>query len=374
MNHDVSIVGPGQGTLSVSGDGNSRVFEIASGVAATLSGITIAGGKVNNGGGISNFGSLTINASTISGNSATYGGGFSNFGTLTMDASTVSGNSADNGGGILNFGTLTITASTISGNSALAFGGIYAAGGTLTITGSTISSNSADRDPGGGIFNDSVVTIDSCTISGNSAGYDGGSYNCGGGIYNDMYGTMTITGSTLSGNVTVDGVGGSIYNSGALSIDSSTISGNSAVEGGGIYIWNIPAFSPTVTISTSIVAGNSGSTNPDVTGAFDSLGYNLIGNTDGSSGWTATDLLNLDPKLGPLQDNGGPTMTMALLPGSPAIDAGSNALIPPGVQYDQRGPGFQRIVNGTVDIGAYEFLPVVNDAVAVAGERKPPRS
>ena len=102
-----------------------------------------------------------------------------------------------------------------------------------------------------------------------------------------------------------------------------------------------------------------------VLGLLVSRGHNLIGNTDGSSGWVGTDLLNVDPKLGPLQDNGGPTLTMALLPGSPAIDAGSNDLIPPGVLYDQRGPGFQRIVNGTVDIGAYEFLPAANDAVVV---------
>jgi hypothetical protein len=150
-------------------------------------------------------------------------------------------------------------------------------------------------------------------------------------------------------------------------VDFCTVSGNAAHDGsgGGIYIGHVSWESPTVTISTSLVAGNSAPTGQDLSGAFDSLGHSLIGDTHHSSGWVGTDLLNVDPKLGPLQDNGGPTWTMALLPGSPAIDAGNNALLPPGVQYDQRGPGFLRIVNGTVDIGAYEFLPAANDAVAV---------
>ena len=100
-------------------------------------------------------------------------------------------------------------------------------------------------------------------------------------------------------------------------------------------------------------------------GAFTSLGHNLIGNTDGSSGWVDSDLLNVDPLLGPLQDNGGPTMTMALLPGSPAIDAG---IAVEGVTTDQRG--ISRTISGPPDIGAFEFAAltmnpiVVNDGAA----------
>jgi hypothetical protein len=550
-NNDVAIVGPGRDVLSVSGTGNSRVFEITSGVAASLSGLTIIGGKADDGGGIYNNGTVTISASNISGNSTSYGGagggiynngtvainastitgnstgdgkggGIFNGGTLTLtsssisdntsevgcgcgggegggvfntgkatiDASTINGNSASGGGGIYNdYGddTLLITASTISGNSAANGGGIYNEGtvtisastisgnsvqdragyatgggiyntGTATINTSTISGNNSDfTRTGGGILNEGTLKVDTSTISGNSGGisiaagmvtidactfstniYGGdilnggtgtvtvnastfssgiwnggtgtvtvnastfsgagigagiGNYGTmrvyastfsGAGIVNDFTGTMTINTSTISGNsassgggivnfgtVTIDAstisgnsadYGGGIYNTGTVTIDASTISGNRASDGGGIY--NLFG---TVTLATSIVAGNSAPAGQaqDGQGGFNSLGHNLIGDTEGSSGWVATDLLNVDPRLGPLQDNGGPTMTMALLPGSPAIDAGNNALIPPGVRYDQRGPGFNRIVNGTVDIGAYEFLPAANDTVAV---------
>jgi hypothetical protein len=113
-----------------------------------------------------------------------------------------------------------------------------------------------------------------------------------------------------------------------------------------------------VTLGNTIVAVNTTiGSGPDVFGAVVSNGYNLNGETDGSIGWVAYDLTGtvaspLDPHLGPLADNGGPTMTMALLPGSPAIDAGSDGLIPSGDNTDQRG--WPRIVNGKVEIGAIE--------------------
>ena len=125
-----------------------------------------------------------------------------------------------------------------------------------------------------------------------------------------------------------------------------------------------------MTLLTSIVAGNSAAADQgqDVSGGFNSLGHNLIGDTDGSSGWVGTDLLNVDPMLGPLQDNGGPTMTMALLPGSPAIDAGVPVA---GITTDQRG--ISRTAYGPPDIGAFEAFqtgplvlatPVINDGAA----------
>jgi hypothetical protein len=81
------------------------------------------------------------------------------------------------------------------------------------------------------------------------------------------------------------------------------------------------------------------------------MGHNLIGNTTSGSGYAPSDLLEVDPKLGPLQNNGGTTLTHALLPGSPAINAGDNNWAP---KWDQRGTGFPRIVNGTIDIGSFE--------------------
>jgi hypothetical protein len=102
----------------------------------------------------------------------------------------------------------------------------------------------------------------------------------------------------------------------------------------------------------SILAGNTAETiAPDLSGNLGSVGHNLIGDQTGGNGFDDTDLLNVDPQLGPLQDNGGPTWTHALVKGSAAIDAGDNTDAP---EFDQRGPSFLRIVNGIIDIGAYE--------------------
>jgi hypothetical protein len=329
---------------------------------------------------------MTIDASTICDNSGTgiYNVGSWISGTMTIDASTISGNS---GAGIVNGGAMTIDASTICDNRGGGIDNVATSGtphwpsfaGEVTITASTIRNNSADR--GGGILNYGdpgdfydvpsfgSVTITDCTLSGNSATNDGG------GIFN-MGGKVTITDCTLSDNSADRG--GGIFNdrvstwwggyfAGEVNLTASTISGNSANQGGGIFD------NGTASLLTSVVAGNSASAGQrqDGMGGFNSLGHNLIGNTEDTSGWGSTDLLNVDPKLGPLQDNGGPTMTMALLPGSPAIDAGSNALdVDPTtgrpLLFDQRGAGYVRIFNGTVDIGAYEFLPVASFTADVA--------
>jgi hypothetical protein len=372
-------------------------------------------GTEPHGGGIYNDGTLTVTTSTFSGNSVTGyfyygdfgGGGIGNDGTLTVTDSTFSGNSA--GGIIGDSGTVTITDSTFSSN---AGGGIPIFGGTLTVTGSTFSSN-----VGGGIFNDyfhpstltvtnstfsgnvgsgisgsgtltvtdstfssnvgsgilsyGTTTVTDCTFSGNSATSDY-SYYGGGGIYNG--GTLTVTDSTFSGNsATGKGSGGGIINwfSSTLTVIDSTFSGNSAgSDGGGIY--NVPGmgrgFPPgTVKMRNILTAGNRANSGPDVSGTLISLGHNLIGDGSGGSGYTATDLVGtsanpIDPMLGPLQDNGGPTWTMALLPDSPAIGAGG----PTDSEWDQRGPGYARSVNGMTDIGAYEVQPSGAGAAALS--------
>jgi hypothetical protein len=233
-------------------------------------------------------------------------------------------------------------------------------GATVTLSGLTVTQG-YNEGSAGGIFNYGTVLVEGCTVS-NNYDYLGGPGGLGGGITNES--TMTITGSTISGNQDAnadsDVYGGGIYNgpSGVLHIDSSTVSGNyiDIGEGGGIYndSGTLDVRFSTVTKnyaggSTSLGLGISNGGPPmylyDTIVAGNS-GQDLEGSYTGSS-----DLIGGDPMLGPLADNGGHTQTHAVLPGSPALDAGDNTGAP---QWDQRGPGFPRIVNGTIDIGAFE--------------------
>ncbi|MEM9478473.1 MAG: right-handed parallel beta-helix repeat-containing protein, partial [Verrucomicrobiota bacterium] len=247
-------------------------------------------------------------------------------------------------------------------------GGIRNQGATLTISNSTISGNSATA--GGGIRNQGILTISNSTISEN-LGFSGG-----GGVNNS--GTLTATQCTFSGNNggAPVGAGGGILSNGTFFLSQCTVMGNFAAAGGGIN-----RSGGSATIYNSIIAGNTAaSSGPDVIGTFTSNGKNFIGDKSDSTGFAAdltfstgqtiADLLDVN-----LADNGGPTLTHALLPGSPAIDAGNNADIPAdaldldgdfdtteAAPFDQRGGGFPRLLDGDsngsslVDIGAIEFL------------------
>jgi uncharacterized repeat protein (TIGR01451 family) len=248
----------------------------------------------------------SISGLTISnGNLSLDGGGINNAGTLTLSQVTVSGNtSTGSGGGILTNGNLTVTNSTISGNTCGNGSGIMASAGTLTLTNSTLSGNSSD-----GLSNLSA--------------------------------TCNITNSTFSGN------------------SIRAISNNIG----------------TVNIGNTILANTPGG-NSDIFGAFSSQGNNLIGNASGGTGFTNGvngDIAGfsggvINPRLAALANNGGPTQTLALLAGSPALDAGSNTLATnAGLTTDQRGI-FARVVDGpdvnttdTVDIGAFESQVSVED-------------
>jgi len=228
-------------------------------------------------------------------------------------------NSTDyNGGGILNEGVLTVNNCTLSAN--------------------------AVRDHGGGIDNFGTLQLNNCTISGNRTGAYGG------GIYN--VGTLTANNCTISGNASGFNDGGGIYNVGTLTANNCTVSGNTAsLDGGGIYQ------AGGMILHNTLIAGNTRfSGSQDVKGPVTSQGHNLIGNTNGSSGWVGSDLLSVNPLLGLLQDNGGPTFTMALSgnPISAAIDAGDDLVIdyPDFISTDQRG--YPRKRGAHVDIGAYE--------------------
>ncbi len=192
------------------------------------------------------------------------------------------------------------------------------------------------------------MTVVNCAITDNSAVANSGIENTG---------TITVTNCTIAGNTATE-TGAGFSNFGTATILDSTITDNKVTQsnpnyvGGGIW-----AYRGELTIGNTIVAGNSAAIGPDVDGAVVSQGNNLIGQTNGSTGWITSDLTGttaspLNPLLGPLANNGGPTETMALLPGSPAIAAGNVALIPAGITTDQRGPGYARVVNGNVDIGA----------------------
>jgi CSLREA domain-containing protein len=394
LTSDMTINGPGAAFLTVrrnsaGGTPSFRIFTIPSGPTVNISGLTISGGNPNigeNGGGISNSGTLTLTNTTISGNTvifATSGGGIYNGGgTLALVNSTVTNNSSSGGagcGGIYNQGTLDVTNSVISNNTATGGGG--SGGGIcnlgpLTLTNTTISGNSATFGFGGGLTNSFVfsVTVTNSTISGNSAHFGAGIDH--GGSF------MKLINSTVSGNNAVgsSSAGGGLFVSGptTLTLTNSTVCNNrtSDSHGGGIF-----KNGATVNLGNTIVANNTiggSGIGPDLNGTFNSQDYNLIGNTSGASftGTTTHNLTNVSPLLGSLTNNGGPTETHALLTGSPALDAGDNTLATTaGLTTDQRGVGFNRIMDGnadaasSVDIGAYEVqgLLVTNTADSGAG-------
>jgi len=306
---------------------------------------------------------LTISNAMITNNSSGGVGGAQ----MTVTSSTIEGNGLGIAGG--SDTTLTVEDSTISGN--MDSGLVGATSNTIR---DTSVSNNVRLDYGGGIVNSGTMYIVNSAITGNEAGSHGG------GIA--TYGPLFLTNSTVSGNIahgaiSTAGYGGGIYvfgTSGRLTMTNSTVYNNqSKGAGGGVRRDNTQ---PT-TIRNSIIAGNSSTqtSEEDVSGAFVSEGTNLIGNTMGSSGWISTDLLNTDPMLGPLADNGGGTMTHALLNGSQALDAGNNSLaVDPQTQAaltgDQRG--FQRFVAGTVDIGAFEVQPLITGTITYGNAVGPP--
>ena len=298
ISSDMQILGPGANNLTVSGSGTYQVFNITSGVSVAMAGLTISGGTVSGsiGGGIANAGTLSLTNCTVANNSAV----------------AVTGVVSGDGGGIANTGTLSLTNCTIAYNTAAGILGV------------------ASGD-GGGIANTGTLSLINCTIADNRAvGAADGLGGDGGGIANS--GTLTLTDCTIAGN-SAAGAAGLVVG-----------------DGGGI------ANSGSATLANTIVATNTatGTTpnGPDIFGTVTSQGYNLIGNSSGGSGFVATDLLNVNPVIGILQNNGGPTPTMAVLPGSPAIAAGNVLLIPSGITTDQRG--LPRTLDAKVDIGAFQ--------------------
>jgi hypothetical protein len=335
----ITISGPGAANLAVNGNGKSRVFHVGSGRTVTISGLTITNGNANNqtvldGGGLYNdHATVALNSCTINNNSAfRNGGGVHNGGaaTLTLNGCVITGNMTGNdGGGICNDGT---------GGAAI-----------MTINNTTVANNTGFH--GAGICNDArmkgatLLQISNTTLSNNTAGDDAGA------ILNiaDTKGTAILSNCTISGN-SAQSYGGGINNVAGLTVNNSTFSGNSANFGGSIAIGN------PVTVSIGDTVLNAGQTGGNIYndgGTVISHGYNISSDNGGGYLNGPGDQINADPMLGPLQGNGGPTFTHALLPGSPAIDTGDPNFTPPPV-YDQRGPGYARVVNGRIDKGSFE--------------------
>ena len=241
---------------------------------------------------------------------------------------------------------------TIAGGNGVAGGGIHQGFGTLTITNVSVIGNNATISGGGIYIRDGTLTVINSTIASNTGSSNAGVYN--------QFGTMTLTNSTVSDNF-ANTNGGGLANGGILTVTNSTISNNAALtSGGGIFS------SGTETLNNTIVAGNLTGPGPsDIVGTIEVANNNLIGNA-GSSGGIANGVngnkvgnagvgtLNINTIIEiTLENNGGPTQTHRLMPLSPAIDAGSNALAA-GLTTDQRGIGFPRTIGSAVDIGSYE--------------------
>ena len=355
----LNINGPGASSIAVSGGNSLEVFSVGGGITVTISGLTVQNGNnaSGTGGGIANSGTLNVTNCAIHDNSAAAGGGIYSTGTLTVTDSNVSGNSATGSGAGISIGypgTLNVTNSTVWGNSSGGDGaGIFNVGTTVTLTGSTVSGNVFSSQYGGGgagIFNAGNLTVTNSTISGNSAGLT--PFASGGGIYNNG-GTLTITNSTIAGNLAnVAGQGGGIYSSnvGTNTVTSSTLWANIAGSSGGGNVFS--GGSPAMIFKNSIVGFSFGS-GANCSGQIASQGYNLSDDT--TCGFTqTTDITGYALPLGTAsipQNNGGPTRTIALFSSSPAVGKipASNCSA-----TDQRGVARPQ-VGVTCDIGAYEL-------------------
>jgi len=350
-------------------------------------------------------GDLSIDHTVIRANSALdgSGGGILGSGNVIIRTSKILDNNSEGseGGGIaVGRGTLEVVDSLVSGNKAdFSRGGGIAAHGSTSIIESTISDNDA-WSTGGGVFSDRNLTISSSTVKNNRVGDPLRFLGDGGGVHST--GRTTIVSSTLSGNAAVHRGGGGYFMQ-IVNIINSTISANGAYLGGGIVANHARiAFRHStvtnnraeplqgalgtvggiaghrVTLDHTIVAGNHDASNraPDldspvvshnsIIGNNQSVNQTMLteaplGAPDANGNLVGGEVHGLiDPLLGPLANNGGPTLTHALLPGSPAINVGDPAL-QQGVaglpEFDQRGAPFGRVVGGHIDIGAYESQP-----------------
>jgi len=371
--------------IRIDGGSNGTVLYVMANYTVTLNALTITNGYNTNGcmaaGGLYNAGDVTLNDCTIAGNYSANYGGVDNAGTMTLNQCTLSGNIATNGSAaaIYNNGIMTLSGTMIKSNVAVNGdgGGLFNdEGGTATINQCTFSGNlSLNSDGGGAIFNANLMTLSQSIIVSN------GAIGNGGGLFNDE-GMATVDQCTFSGNISTNAEGGgAIFNGAALTISRSTIVSNMAEnsDGGGLF-----DAGSTLTIYNSTFTGNSASNSDGgggllLTGgvesfvncticsnaALASVGGGILnggsfhmtncivaGNSPDDSPVGTNCLINTNPKLAPLGNYGGPTLTMPPLSTSPALNGGTDAVTDV-LSIDQRG--YPRLSGAHVDIGSVEI-------------------
>ncbi len=414
---NIALAGPGTNLLTISGNYQYRVLGMTAGTTNTVCGVTIANGAITNantndlhptfvglGAGISNSGSLNLYDCAIvyctnhgRGYHTYSGGGIYNGGSLFMKNCTLAlcqieviraQTSAGHGGGIYSLGPVGMDGCTVYGCAGWYGGGIWTQA-DLALTNCVIAScSSRVQADAGGISSSANLTMLSCIVS-NCSGYWGGGIECGNcWITNSTFvknsadqmgaalmlaGTNVLVGCTISGNI--NGVRDAAIRASVITMSNCTVSGNNSagiigtayldhctIASNGATIGSPSQFGPGVSgtayAQNTIFSGNLAN---DIVGTLNSQGYNLLNNTNGCTiaGDTTGNIYGVDPLLGPLQDNGGPTLTMALASNSPALDQGSAG----GLSIDQRGvhrpydvPGISNANDGS-DIGAFEWTP-----------------
>jgi hypothetical protein len=360
----VSLIGPGAGLLTVDAGYASRVLEVLPGATVGVSGLTVSRGAAADGGGIANRGTLLLSGVALTGNYATArGGGMYNGGRVALTDSVLYGNATGGSGGAAYNapgGSLDASGSTVSGNGAAAQGGGLYNTSAATLSTSTVAANSAAD--GGGVANPGgALTLFACALYSNGATRGGAIFSGGG--------PLTLRNSTVAQNAAL-GDGGGIGSGGlaaAVGLTNVTLARNWAGlsggggRGGGLFV---AASSLAPALLNTLVANNVSGVTPvldDVFGRLSAAGANnLVSDGTGMTGLSdgvgynhvGTASHPLDPGLGPLQDNGGPTWTCALQASSLARGGGSLDYVDPSDPTDQRG--LPRVVGGLTDIGAYQ--------------------
>jgi predicted outer membrane repeat protein len=412
----VSLTGPGSSALTITtagAPGLYNLFDVGGVGDALISGLTLTENRVQT----QNIGKFTLDDVAITGSTGAYGGALyaANVGELEIKNSRFEDNYATSNGGavyVYNNAETTISDSVFLNNESNIGGAIYAQDtGDVSLIDSEISGNTA-AESGGGVYfymGDYAANIIGCTLDSNVAGEYGGAAhfssnlsvvvsnttvsnntaNGGAGLnFDDSFIDATINNSTITANRSFTGGAGIYINPySTLTVNQSTISANVAdgtasqsYGGGGIAIGDSTSV---VTLSGTIVSGNTSAlagladislykSDPTATGSF-TAANSLIGEVDPRiTANGANNVTSTDPMLGALADNGGATKTMALLTGSPAIDAGPSPVATfVGNEFDQRGTGFVRIFGSLVDIGAYEVQPVIDPTSTTTASDQP---